>query len=567
MTTVQPTTIQETTLITCIKDPNPKSIVPSSFNTNTCPKNYVFEPTSLSLTKIYNYEFPIMQNIVCFGARFELKCPTNLLIHIYSAYYGIQPSTNTNYCITGKVIHQVCYREVTYTNLAELCENRNSCGATVTDAFFGDPCSGSKNHQLFIQYQCIDLAKKSEISICQTNRTRASICPALSNPGTQFQQYWCEPDVLRISCSSGRVIRVLCAFYGIDPNIRCLGGFYFGAPSTCYSSSSFTQIETECNNKQSCTIFGDTSFEVDSGFANPCAGFQNMIFVQWECVSTPIVTVATTQSPTTLSTLPFCSVESTLNGTCNPDSFSIFEPKFMDNSSTTYFSYPIYQQIVCAGTRLIITCPTDLVIHTYAAYFGIQSHTPTTTCQRAFDEQPAMCYISNAFNTINSSCEFKNSCSLRATVGTMGGADLCPSYSKQLLVQYQCVDTSALTKFIYNCTVNKNVPLVCPVVDVNLTPALEEKTWCDGSIMSIKCPSNQVIEIVCAFYGIHPAITECPSIQLLTFKPVCYFKSSFTIVNATCTRKNSCFLSSFSTSFIDPCVDLDKALYVQWKCV
>ena len=36
-----------------------------------------------------------------------------------------------------------------------------------------------------------------------------------------------------IACGAGKVIKILCAYYGIDINYKCNGGFYTGAPDAC----------------------------------------------------------------------------------------------------------------------------------------------------------------------------------------------------------------------------------------------------------------------------------------------------------------------------------------------
>lgn len=81
------------------------------------------------------------------------------------------------------------------------------------------------------------------------------------------------------------VISILCAFYGIDPNIKCSGLNSTQLPTACFSQSSQTRVSSECNGKRECSFSGEISFEIDSGFVNPCPGYQNMLFVQWECVN------------------------------------------------------------------------------------------------------------------------------------------------------------------------------------------------------------------------------------------------------------------------------------------
>ena len=178
-------------------------------------------------------------------------------------------------------------------------------------------------------------------------------------------------------------------------------------------------------------------------------------------------------------------------------------------------------------------------------------------------EIPAMCYFTNSFDVINATCEYQRICYLRATPTQIGGGDLCPSYLKQLFVQYQCIDSGFLANNVNQCNVNKTaVPSICSSA---LSKVINQQTWCDGSSASISCSAARTIQIQCAFYGIHPSITAC-NIGTLQSRPVCFFASSFAQVKTVCDGLSSCSMSNFSM-FKDPCNGLDKALYVQWKCV
>lgn len=284
--------------------------------------------------------------------------------------------------------------------------------------------------------------------------------------------------------------------------------------------------------------------------------------------SSYLSTTSTTTAATTTS-LPYCA-NGLVTGTCkDTSSFSPYVPKSLTNSTQLYFDYPIYQQTVCQNSRILIHCPSDLVIHIYAAYFGIQSYTTTTWCTpvNSSYENPAMCYFQNAFDTINSTCEYQTSCYVYATVNAMSGGDICPDYTKQLTVQYQCVDSRVLSSYINACPVNTVAPSICSSTYSGLSTTLNQQTWCDNeNSMSITCDTGKKITILCAFYGVHPALESC-NIEYLTYKPVCYFSSSQTTVNSTCNGLNSCSLSNFTSTFKDPCIGIDKALFVQWTCV
>lgn len=265
------------------------------------------------------------------------------------------------------------------------------------------------------------------------------------------------------------------------------------------------------------------------------------------------------------------------NGTCQQT--SPYEPEFTSNSSQLYFGYPVATQVLCENARLVLVCSGDLVIHIYAAYYGVQQSTAvTSTCVQASDglEINAKCYVRQGFDVIEASCEGKSSCNLRVSTATMGGPDLCPTVSKQLFVQYQCVDPKVLDYVTSVCPRPPLTPPICPSIVVTTnssstttTTTTHSQTWCDGESMSIVCPNNLNISIECAFYGLDPTLEDAPcGIGLLTYEPVCYLVSSMSRIDALCTGKSACSISDITDFFSDrdPCADLDKQLHVQWKC-
>lgn len=294
---------------------------------------------------------------------------------------------------------------------------------------------------------------------------------------------------------------------------------------------------------------------------NVCPGFNSSLFIQWECV-------AAQQAPTTTNMalarqIPECDLNYTqrLNGSCVSSAWSPFEPTFLLSSTQTYFGYPIYEQTACQGNKLLLACPPNMLIHVYAAYYGIQENTLSPSCFPSMNFLPTKCYVPNAFYSINKTCEYQNSCQLRATTNSLGGGDFCPTFSKQLFVQYQCYFKSTLNTTINQCAVNKTMPSICPSSPAS---GVLSQTWCDGTIMSISCGTKR-ITIVCAYYGIHPDLSSC-NIQSLSNIPVCYYSSSQQTVAATCNSKTSCSLTVLNTFSPDPCYGLDKALFVQWRC-
>jgi hypothetical protein len=235
---------------------NQLSVVPSTYNTNTCLNQFGYTPTFLTMSTTYNFNYPILQAMGCFGNRFELRCPVGQLIRIYAAYYGLQPATNLNYCATNPSGGPtLCYRPDSFVRIMDQCENTTACSITASTFNFGDPCLGYANKQYLIQYQCVDTpVLASTISQCKINSTGSSICPALTDPVNQKEELWCDPTVMSIECDPGKVIMIRCAWYGIDANIKC-SGFTSGAP-VCYSQSSYDLVYSTCNGQNSCTFDG-----------------------------------------------------------------------------------------------------------------------------------------------------------------------------------------------------------------------------------------------------------------------------------------------------------------------
>lgn len=367
----------------------------------------------------------------------------------------------------------------------------------------------------------------------------------------------------------------------------CPNVTYDMPPRECYSSDSFERVKRECNGHQYCIYDGQNGFEGEAGFVNVCPGLTSSLFVQWNClpnstISNPTTTSSMTSNYTSESSLalPTCHVNTTqtlVEDTCAASS-AAYEPQPLINSTQTYFGYPISQQIVCQGSRLILLCPLELVIRIYSAYYGVQSATMSATCIASLApdaELPAKCYIPNALASIRATCDNENSCQLRASANTLGGGDYCPSYPKQLLVQYQCVHPSVLNSTMAKCQQEQQqqseptaslvvVPSVCNATN---SSQVQSKSWCDGSSVSISCASGRTIRIVCAFYGVHPNIGAC-NMGALANPPVCYFASSASVLSAACNGRASCSIDQLATKFTpDPCSGLDKALFAQWRCV
>ncbi len=435
-TTLSTTTKITTTALSCMAQ-NDISLISSIYlNQNKCSTRSVYEPEFLnSLDSVYSNGYPIIQKIVCYGTKFELRCARNQKISILSTYYGIQSKTNTKICAESTPNEPaLCYRNSTFNHLINLCNGITSCTQTVNELIFGDPCIGFNNKQLFIQYQCLDHDAFVKINSCPINTKINSICHNFDRTKnkTVHTKYWCDASTTAyIECDDSAVINILCAFYGLDPNLRCKNVDYTGAPTACYSNNSFEIVQHTCNGLSSCSIMTELEFE------NVCSGYSSMLYIQWECVNRKSLFDKKPFNNNEIKKIPLCKPNYIFPNitTCpSPDSsFSPYIPQQLINSTTRHFDYPIYEQRICQNGKLVLACPINEVLHIRAAYFGIQSHTTSQTCTNTSNEVPEMCFYTNSFDIINSTCEYKNKCYLKATPSQIGGGDLCPNFQVKII--------------------------------------------------------------------------------------------------------------------------------------
>lgn len=185
-TTTTTTTSTTTQAPTCIVNPNPVSIAPYLYNSNSCPNNQVYTPNWLTYDSMYLFNYPILQVMMCKDNKIEIKCPTGQLINFYSIYFGVQPDTNDYYCGTPNPSTQpvLCLNTKSFTNLQSICQGKNVCRFQSVDTTLSSSCYGFTNAQLLVQYQCVDSSKLSTVASCSKNTTIDSICPDRSDLGS-----------------------------------------------------------------------------------------------------------------------------------------------------------------------------------------------------------------------------------------------------------------------------------------------------------------------------------------------------------------------------------------------
>lgn len=248
----------------------------------------------LSSLKTTNFNYPIYQQIICEHGSIVLKCPKKLAIHIYLAYYGIQPLTFISSTCNRKEIKQeiptMCsFIDYTYNLLKLKCEQKETCFIKVDNNNLGDICS-AYNKQLFIQYQCLNPIDLISINVnCDKDYSlieQKPICPKLTNQLTDInERVWCDGESMLIQCPINKLISIQCSFYGTTPyNEICYkNNTKQNDLIICYFKEPLELIY-KCNNKNVCLINGRPNFLYELNINQPCnMNSINTLFVQWKC--------------------------------------------------------------------------------------------------------------------------------------------------------------------------------------------------------------------------------------------------------------------------------------------
>lgn len=81
-----------------------------------------YTPTFVTANQT-SFNYPVMQQVVCLGSSVDLVCPANTVIHIYSAYFGIQSSTSVSTCfITSSEQPAMCYYTSSFSYINSTCK-------------------------------------------------------------------------------------------------------------------------------------------------------------------------------------------------------------------------------------------------------------------------------------------------------------------------------------------------------------------------------------------------------------------------------------------------------------
>ncbi|CAF0920424.1 unnamed protein product [Brachionus calyciflorus] len=523
-----------------------------NFKNKNCISQSAYEPQLLSYdTSISNQNF-IKQVIACNNALVLLKCLKGQTISLISAYYGLQTSNSRTECLNISSSFSLnCYNIDSFEKIEKLCNEKNSCLVSASTRFFGDPCSGLEK-QMVIQYQCKESNKTLiEDQQCKNNKILKPICPLVNNSSEIQQKIWCEPSNMIIECPKNKLIKVMCGFYGIDANYECPGTFKSGSePSYCYSQNSTRKIMNSCDGKQKCVLRGDPNFVIGSNFENVCAGYAKILFVQWQCQDE--LTELLIKEVEKSEKVNFCQFEK--NVKCPKSS-----PFYSESIDNIYdLEYPIYEQIACQNSKIVLSCPKELNIFIYSVYYGKQSPTFSQSCNldRDINEENSSheCYSLNTYEAIRDMCQNKTSC----LVNTNNLPDVCSSQSKQFYVQYQCMPERDLELKDSRCHRDLNLYQNLTFLCSNSDNMLKENFVINNTRVNITCENDKKIQIVCAYYGSHPIFNNFNN-------NICYSHRTTEILQILCNSRTSCEIENFQI-FKNYCSIENIVFYYQFKC-
>lgn len=518
-----------------------------------CPSISAFSPKTMNLQDLVFNEFPIKEQIICNNGKVYLHCSSNHTIKILSAFYGLQ---KTSYCTNISSAYSLtCFNKDTIEKIKNICNDTNYCLISASTRFFGDPCPGI-DKEMIIQYQCLPFKTKLTKSQCKVDTNLRPVCPD-SNSTNINQKIWCEPSTLRIKCPIGKVIQILCGFYGIDPNYDCKGTFKSGSePSYCYSQRSTNQLMSSCTGKQSCMLKGDPNFVLGSNFENVCPGYAKILLVQWNCVDA--INPPIEHHQVSYPRMNFCKSSSELE--CSK--VISFFPNLIDKKSI----YPIYDQIVCDNSQVVLSCPENLRIFTISSFYGYKNIFGSIECSLSdYDSNKlnnTQCFSISSLKEMKNQCDNKTNCLI--SVYANRGKDICPNLSKKLIIQYQCMPENEVKQLNDRCMheLDKDNELTFScgsLVDSSLE-IVANNSWS----VNITCDIGKKIDFSCGFYGYHPIFKQYLN---QTISQTCFGNHFNDFIKEYCESKNSCFFSSDSLDSSDNCFLEKRILFYKYKCI
>ena len=181
----------------------------------------------------------------------------------------------------------------------------------------------------------------------------------------------------------------------------------------------------------------------------------------------------------------------------------------------------------CEETSAKLSCPaSNEVVAVKSALYGRKD---SSTCECVGCMSNTNCAASNSLEKVMDYCAGQNSCEFNAGNEVFG--DPCGGTGKYLAVDYECA-----------------VP--------------KEAVACEGSHVSLSCPSGYTINVHYARYGRDDTSTCSASSN-----SNCNSGNSMSKVGGACSGQNSCSIKAGNDVFGEPCRKTPKYLRVRYTCV
>ncbi|XP_057314772.1 SCO-spondin-like [Hydractinia symbiolongicarpus] len=190
---------------------------------------------------------PISLKRVCQDETLQIKCPPGYMVRIYDALYG---RTSKAYCQWRSNYSRRCRSHFSFSQTANMCNNKRTCSVPATNKVYGNPCFGTHKY-LEVKYFC-----EPKTIVLQLKRV-------------------CQDKTMTIDCGKMR-IHIKGASYGRTSKKYC--GHKIFHQSNCHAKSSLRVVTSLCENKKRCIVKGSNKV-----FGNPCISTSKYLEVSYAC--------------------------------------------------------------------------------------------------------------------------------------------------------------------------------------------------------------------------------------------------------------------------------------------
>ncbi|KAK3093267.1 hypothetical protein FSP39_013469 [Pinctada imbricata] len=237
--------------------------------------------------------------------------------------------------------------------------------------------TGHKAHLIVADIRC------SNYSVCKlTNGQYKCICRngyigdgLTCKPKASRTTVICEHKSNALSCPAGHLIKIASANYGRTSKGTCRSSL--DRDTNCKASKSLSIVKSICDGNNACSLEATNSV-----FGDPCVGTYKYLTVVYNC---------------------YKSDEKSL--------------------------------VICEHKSDSLSCPEGKKLEVVSANYGRTAPSSKGTCPTSLDKN-TNCRASKSLSIVQSQCEGKSTCSLRASNGVYG--DPCVGTYKYLRVVYKC---------------------------------------------------------------------------------------------------------------------------------